>query len=307
MGSSVNLNGIKTDGTHDDGVVAAIYQGQGSTLNAVSSQFNAVQLGDGLDLQTGATATIDACTFNGVGTSPNATQASNGLVLSGNAVATIANSQFIGNTNSGLVAQDNSHVNVQTSTFSSNRKGDGALFLGASTADLRANLFSSNGEVVGPTTGLNGVEFMNGFSGTAYISGNSFVSNTGNGLYLGSASGVVQVLGNLFDNNFVGITMDTASGGSLNAIVQGNTIRKSPDASRDFVGILAIGRNLTATIGGDGGLANAIQNYVNGKFIYIDDGDGGSHSAGFPNLTILTNSYTANGQNVSPSDAIHHG
>jgi hypothetical protein len=205
-----------------------------------------------------------------------------------------------------LVALGSGSVVVQGSTFASNVKGDGALFIGNSNVDLRNNTFASNGTVVGPTTGLNGVEFMNGFAGSAYILGNSFVNNTGNGLYLGSNSGLTQVLNNYFDNNFVGLTMDTAPGGSLRANVQGNTIRKPVGADSNFVGILAIGRNLTATIGGDGNLGNSIQNYITGTFVYINDGDGNDHSAGFPNLTFLTNSFTdANGQAVSPSKAIH--
>ena len=80
------------------------------------------------------------------------------------------NSQFIGNTNSGLVARDHSQVTAQQCTFSSNRKGDGALFFSQTTANLTSNTFASNGEVVGPTTGLNGLEFFTDFSGTAVIS-----------------------------------------------------------------------------------------------------------------------------------------
>ena len=128
VGSSVNVMNIKTDGTLGDGVVAAGYLGQSASLNATSSQFDAVQTGDGLDLQNGSSATINGCTFNGVGTAPGVSQASNGLVLTGNAAANISNSQFNGNTNSGLVAADNAQITAQDCTFNGNELGDGRFF-----------------------------------------------------------------------------------------------------------------------------------------------------------------------------------
>jgi hypothetical protein len=307
MGASVNVTNIRTDGTHGDGVAVARYRGQGASLNAYSSQFNAVQTGSGLALQGGSSAVINGCTFNGDGTAANVTQASNGLVLTGDAVANIVNSQFIGNTNSGMVALDNSRVTVQASNFSSNVKGNGALFIGSSTADLRSNYFASNGVTRGATTGLNGLEFINGFAGAAFVSGNSFVNNTAMGIYVGGGPNTLQIVSNLFDNNVIGLSMDTATGTTINAIVQGNTIRSPVDRSQTNAGILAIGRGLTATIGGDGSLGNTIQNYSPGLFIYEGDGDGNAHNAGYPRLTILTNSYTSNGVAVSPSEAIHHG
>lgn len=307
MGASVNVTNIRTDGTHGDGVAVARYRGQGASLNAYSSQFNAVQTGSGLALQGGSSAVINGCTFNGDGTSANVTQASNGLVLTDDAVANIVNSQFIGNTNSGMVALDNSRVTVQASNFSSNVKGNGALFIGNSTADLRGNYFASNGVTRGATTGLNGLEFINGFAGTALVSGNSFINNTAMGIYVGGGPNNLQIVGNLFDGNVIGLLMDTASGSTINATVVGNTIRSPMDDSQTNAGILAIGRGLTATIGGDGSLGNTIQNYRPGLFIYVADGDGDAHDAGFPNLTILTNSYTSDGVVVSPSTAIHRG
>lgn len=307
MGASVNVTNIRTDGTQGDGVAVARYRGQGASLNAYASQFNAVQTGSGLALQGGSSAVINGCTFNGDGTAANVTQASNGLVLTGDAVANIVNSQFIGNTNSGMVALDNSRVTVQASNFSSNVKGNGALFIGNSSADLRSNYFATNGVTRGATTGLNGVEFINGFSGTAFVSGNSFVNNTAMGIYVGGGPNTLQIVGNFFDANVIGLLMDTASGSTINAVVQGNTIRSSLDGSQTNAGILAVGRGLTATIGGDGSLGNSIQNYSPGLFIYVADGDGDAHDAGFPNLTILTNSFTSDGAAVSPSRAIHHG
>ena len=307
MGASVNLNSIQTNGTRDDGVVAIGYQGRQASLNAVSSRFDAVQLGAGLHLQQGSTSTISGCTFDGNGTSPNATQASNGLVAADNAVADITGSEFNSNTHGGMVALDSSSVTVRNSTFAANQKANGMILIGNANAELRNNTFAANGQVRGAVSGLNGLELLNGFTGHAYIDGNAFVNNTANGIFVGSATNTIWILNNVFDNNFIGLNMDTALGSTVNAVVQGNTISLAGGATPGPVGILAIGHGLTATIGGDGVLANSIRDFIDGAFIYEADGDGNAHNAGFPNLTVLTNNFSRNGQPVSRADAIHTG
>src|SRR5262249_21504278 len=118
IGSSVTTQGIRTDDTQTHGVVAASFRGQSSTLTAISSQLSSVRTGIGLCLQAGSSATIRDCTFNNNGTAPGVTTMSNGLVLEADARADIVNSQFIGNTNSGLVALDGAQVTARGSTFS---------------------------------------------------------------------------------------------------------------------------------------------------------------------------------------------
>src|SRR5262249_5092587 len=112
VGSLVNVQNIKTDGTKGDGVLVTGPGGQSGVLNATSSQFNSVQIGSGLELDDGSSATIDGCTFNNNGTSPAATTSSNGMVLFEGANATVTNSHFDGNTNAGLVANQHSQVKV---------------------------------------------------------------------------------------------------------------------------------------------------------------------------------------------------
>lgn len=304
LGASVNLANIKTNDTLGDGVVVASYRGQSATLNAVSSHFDGVQLGSGLDLQGGATATIVGCTFIGDGTSASVGQGASGLAMLGNASANIVNSVFIGNTNNGLAAHDSAQVTARGCTFASSVKGNGAIFLDNSTVTLIGNSFTSNGQVFGPITGFNGVEFYRSFSGSAVVSGNSFIGNTANGLFVGGSPNTIQIVNNLFDDNFFGMTLDAAEGSTMiNAVVQGNTIRIPLNSSHDGVGLNAIGGGLTATIGGTGSLGNTFENYT-GPFIYIADGDAGAHGAGYPTLTILTNTYTNNGQPVDPSKAV---
>jgi hypothetical protein len=260
-----------------------------------------------MELQPGASATINGCTFNNDGTAAGATQASNGLVVDTGASANIVNSQFVGNTNSGMVAYGNAQVTAAGSTFSGNRTGDGALFLDQATVTLTGNIFASNGEVVGEATGLNGAEFLGGlgnadnYTGTAVVSGNSFVNNTANGIYVGSAANNIQVVNNLFENNVVGLSMDS-TGASINATVLGNTFEVPLGTADTSAGVLAIGGGVTATIGGAGGAANTIENYTPGN--YIHEALGSGQNAGVPNLNIQANTYTDAGTDVSQAQAV---
>ena len=127
-GSSVNVANIKTDGTYGDGVVVTGYGGQLGILNATTSQFDAVQTGDGLGVQDGSSVTINGCTFNNNGTAGGSIPGGSGLGVEGNSRATITNSQFVGNLNADLVAYGQAQVTAQGSTFSNSQKGDGALF-----------------------------------------------------------------------------------------------------------------------------------------------------------------------------------
>jgi parallel beta-helix repeat protein len=308
VSSSVNIQNIKTDGTQGDGVLVTSAAGRPGVLNATSSQFNSVQTGSGLELDDGAVAMINGCSFNNNGTSPAATQASNGMVLFGGARANIMNSQFNGNTNAGLVAGDQTQVTVKGSTFSSNRKGDGALFMSQATVNLTdGNIFASNGQTRGEGVGgLNGVEFFINYTGTAVVSGNTFQDNTANGLYIGSAPNGIQIVNNVFSNNFVGIFLAASGGATIHATIQGNTIEiPAPTTDSSEKGIIAQGSAVTATIGGPGAQANTLENYAfsaaapdNGAFIFESLN---------PNLTILGNTFTSGGSPVSQEDAIGIG
>ena len=305
MGSSVNVNNIKTNGTTGDGVMVTGYGGQNASLNATSSHFDEVQVGDGLEIRGGGSATIDGSTFKNNGTSPDATNSSVGLDLNSTGTATVTNSQFIGNKFPGLVAQNQSQVTVEQSTFSGSQKGDGALIMDNATANLYGNTFSSNGQVVGESTGFNGLEFIAGYSGNAIVSGNTFVDNTGNGIFVGGSANNLQIVGNVFRNTFQGnvggINLDS-SVSTIHATLVGNQFSGPANPPNDEVGILALGNALYATIGGSGSDANSFDSYSNGNF--INEADGSGPNQGCPHLTILDNSFTRNGQTVAPSHAI---
>lgn len=304
VGSSVNVVNIKTDGSNTDGVVVTGYGGQTATLDATSSQFDAVRTGDGMDVQGGASVTINGCTFSDNGTAGGALSGGSGLSVEGNSQVNIANSQFSGNLNTNLVAYGQAQVTAQGSTFSGSQKGDGAIFSGQALVDLTGNTFASNGTVVGYASGFNGVEFYSGFGGTANISGNTFLDNTANGIYVGGSAQAVQITGNVFNGNLVGLNMD-ASVAPINAVVQGNTFTVALGASDMDQGLVASGSGVTATIGGSGSLANVFENYGYQDSIrqYHVGGSAGS-TIGCPNLSIQTNSFLIGGRPVDSAYAI---
>ncbi len=139
------------------------------------------------------------------------------------------------------------------------------------------------------------------YTGNAVVSGNSFTSNTANGIYVGSA-GNLTVSNNQFSGNVVGLFLD-GTGASINATVTGNTIAVAPNPPDNWNGIVAAGTGVTATIGGRGADGNTIENYLMGDYIHEAIGTG--PNAGLPKVTISTNEYLQNGTPVDPSYAIY--
>jgi nitrous oxidase accessory protein NosD len=307
-GSSLTLDNVRTDGTHGDGVLAISSGRSNAYLTANDSQFDTSQTGDGVDLRPTSVATITGCTINGNGTSPSATLSSVGLAVGQNSQVTLIDTQLNGNTNSGLVALLNAQVTAQGCTFSFNQKGDGALFLNQSTANLSGNTFASNGRIVGEGPGFNGVEFSDGFSGSGLISGNTFLNNTANGVWVGSAPNQIQILGNVFEGNVFGVSLD-ASAGPVSAVVQGNTFSPPPGLPQSggatiyYCGLVAFGTNATATVGGAGAAGNTFENYPTDDSI-VEDNVSDGVAVGYPSLTILANQYLSNGVAVSASNSI---
>jgi hypothetical protein len=293
VGSSVTLENVTTAGTTGNGVVIA----GGATVTAMSSHFDSSQTGDGMDVSNGS-VTINGCTFNNNGTA-RGSSGGTGLSVEGNSTASIMNSQFIGNWNTNLVAFAQSQVTAQGSTFSNSHQGDGAIFSNQTTVNLTGNTFASNGTVVGYVSGFNGVEFS-GFTGTAVVSGNTFSANTANGIFIGGASQALQITGNTFVNNLVGLNMD-ASVAPIAAVIQGNTFTTSLGSGDQ--GLVAAGSGVTATIGGPGSEGNTFANFAYQRSIlkyYASRGQ----TIGAPNLTILANMYLSGGTPVDPSQAI---
>ena len=191
-------------------------------------------------------------------------------------------------------------------TFSSNRTGDGAIFFDQSTANLTDNTFASNGEVVGPTTGLNGLEFNANFTGTAVVSGNVFQNNTADGLFIGSSPNAVQVVNNVFDNNLFGIAL-YSDGTSVSANIQGNTfdVPGIANATYQYVGLFALGSGVSATVGGAGSQGNSFSETVdNTSIVEAHTGGPQNQYLGCPSLDVLANTYEQGGVAIPASQAI---
>jgi hypothetical protein len=295
VGSSVTIQDVTTAGTSGDGVVIA----GGGTVTATSSHFDSSHTGDGMDVQVGS-VTINGCTFNNNGTAGGSSGGS-GLSIEGNSTANIANSQFVGNTNAGLVAFQQAQVTAQGSTFSNSRNGDGALFANQGAVNLTGNTFASNGTVVGYASGFNGVEF-NAFTGSAVVTGNTFSSNTANGVFIGGASQALQISGNLFQNNLVGLNMD-ASTAPIAAVIQGNTFTTSLGSGDQ--GLVAAGSGVTATVGGTGSAGNTFANFANQSYIREYNQNNQHANIGAPNLTnVVENTFLSGGNPINSSQAI---
>jgi len=100
------------------------------------------------------------------------------------------------------------------------------------------------------------------------------------------ATNNIQIANNTFDNNVVGVFLD-ASSAPISATVQGNTFVVPIGSPDTDVGLLATGSGVTATIGGDGSLANTMENYANGAFI-IESHGSSNGSWATPKITIYS-------------------
>lgn len=293
-GSSVTLSNVAAVGNHDDGVVVA----GGGSVNVTSSHFDSSQTGDGMDVQAGS-ATITNSTFNGNGASGGSGGGS-GLSVEANSQVTITNSQLNGNLNSNLVAYNQAQVTAQGDTFNNSLKGNGAIFSDQVSVKLTGNTFASNGQVFGPTTGFNGIEFYSSFTGNATVSGNTFNGNTESGLFISGTSSAIQVTGNTFNGNFVGLNMD-ASSAAVNAVIQGNTFMVASGST--FQGLDAAGSGVNATIGGTGSQQNVFENYAD-NYSILEFHVSAGKTIGCPNVNLQGNSYLQGGDSISESQAI---
>ncbi len=147
---------------------------------------------------------------------------------------------------------------------------DGIIVCGAAANDttasyLTGNWIAGNGTVQ-PVPGWNGLEYYLTCIGSHQVTGNSFVANTQNGIFIGS--GTLTLTGNAFQANRVGVVAfagtdaGTPSSTDTTLTVYGNVF--DTNTVGGFYGARSLGttRALTATIGGTGaGQANVFKNH----------------------------------------------
>jgi hypothetical protein len=256
IGSSMVLERVGAIGSRNTNVIAA-QQSSGSpaAITIVRSFLNSSQIGNGLQLETGATAVILRSSVSNNGTNPAAmppppaAPGGRGIVLFNNAIANVSDSRINTNFDGGLLATATANAVLQRNTFALNGT-NGAYYELQTTGGITGNTFSSNGtRGTRGAGGFNGVEVA-GLGAAMTISGNTFENNTLNGIYVGD--GTVTVTGNVFFNNFLGMTIDNPLNRPVNITVKGNTFQLPAGAPYSEGIFMASSTNasLTITIGG---------------------------------------------------------
>jgi len=305
IGSSVDASMVRTNLTRWIGVLTTDNGGRASTFNARYSKFDGVQVGQGINLQSGTNAVLEGCTVNQNGLAPDVRADSGGMVVLKNSTAKISNTTFMLNRYSGLIAHDQARIEMTGSYLANNREGNGALFFGATTAILTGNTFANNGTTMGAVSGFNGVEFYVTFTGYASIQSNNFRGNTANGLFFGSAPNLVRVSGNVFDSNLIGLNF-FAQNNPTNVLIVGNRFMVPANLGQERFGVAGVGSKVNAQIGGSGADQNIFDNFPN--YLFIDPSHTGgtpTQTLGCPNFLILGNIYRRNGAAIDPSLATH--
>ena len=209
-------------------------------------------------------------------------------VLEGNSQVNITNSQFSGNLNSNLVAYDQSQVTAQGSTFSNSQKGDGAIFSDQATVRLTGNTFASNGPGRRVRLGLQRRGVLQRLHRQRRRLGQHASATTRRtGSSSAGASQAIQITGNNFINNLVGLNMD-ASVAPISAVIQGNTFVGALGSADQ--GLVAAGSGVTATVGGSGSEQNTFENLRHSALHPPVQRQPGS-TIGCPNLANIDDEY----------------
>jgi hypothetical protein len=151
--------------------------------------------------------------------------------------------------------------------------GTNGVIYGNKTRGLvRYNALTSNGTagVWGPN-GYNGLEVLQGWKGSSMvIDANTFAFNTGNGALIGS--GVVNVVNNFFNDNWVAMTIFNAPTVPATVTIKSNVFNDAPPVQTG-VFIQETWGNPNVTIGGPTTTEkNVFQNYGNRPAIACNAG-----------------------------------
>ena len=228
LGSSMTLERVSTVGGRATGVIGSQYLGTNASFTIDRSNLNQSQIGNGIELQGGITATITRSNVNGNGTDTASVPVTGGraIVLTSNSTATVSFSNVNLNYDSAILVSNTSSLNLNNNTINTNGR-DGVFYELQASGTISGNNISFNGtRGTFGGGGYNGVEanLASGFSIT--ISGNTMTGNTANGVY--ADGGITNVLNNTFRDNFVGVTVANTRNVATSATVKGNLLQLSP-------------------------------------------------------------------------------
>jgi parallel beta-helix repeat protein len=276
LGSSMTLEHISTAGVWDNGLVAAQFSGSPAMLSVDRSSFDRSRIGNGIQLDTGTTATVNRSSASDNGTEPEnmpplpAAPGGRGIVLFNNAEITLTFSNVSRNYDGGILMTHTSRAVLRNNLVSQNGTA-GAYYEMETTGEITGNLFTNNGArgSRGPG-GNNGVEIA-GLAAPMTISGNTFSSNTLNGIFI--EDGTVNLLNNTFFDNFVGVTVANSRNMPVNVTIRGNLfdMPASPLYSEAVFMQSSTAASMTITIGGAAsGDKNTFRNYGSFPAIHCD-------------------------------------
>lgn len=191
----------------------------------------------------------------------------NGIEAIASTVASIVGNNIHDNTRFGIVGIDDTHLTISSNAIMANVL-NGVIMCGptandTSVATITDNTISGNGTYGGG--GYNGVEFYSTCVGTQIVSGNTFDSNSLNGIDFGS--GILDVSNNIFSHNKNGMTVETSTNSSAGLIMHafGNS----------FIGNLGDGIYLRQETGAPyqllaivGGTIGGSMNYFSGQGLH---------------------------------------
>ncbi len=181
-----------------------------------------------------------------------------------------------GNLTFGVIGVNRSIVslsfnNIDTSGY------NGVIFCGPTGGDvtqstLTSNWIASNGTA--DASGYNGVEYYLTCIGSHTLTGNTLISNTLNGVFVGS--GTVAMTGNTFQQNRIGVTLfandginaTTPSSADTVVTIYGNLFKaNSVDGLYAERYLSTSARKIFATVGGTGaGQKNTLRDHTGGAF-----------------------------------------
>jgi hypothetical protein len=267
QGSSITLDRVSTIGNRSYNVLGVGYLATNANIVIQHSNIDQSQVGNGLRLEGGVSATVQGSTIDENGTTPGITSISGrGVEMFNDSVLTMDTSSVSDNFFGGILLSGTSSLTVSQSEVSRNGH-NGIAFDQNSSGNIFSNVIDGNGVrgTRGPTTGFNGIELQPTWAGsTMLIHENQISNSTTNGVFI--EGGTPTVANNFFYNNFVGLTV--WQGGSV--IVRGNTF-ELPLAQGNEEGIYMSGSLVSVTIGGPFFAdRNTFKNYIDNPTIHCD-------------------------------------
>ncbi len=307
LGSSMTLEHISTAGGWDNGLVAAQSSGSPATLNVDRSSFDMSRIGNGIQLDTGTTATVNRSSASDNGTQPlnmpppPAPSGGRGIVMFNNSIITLTASNVDRNYDGGVLMTHTSRAVLRNNSISQNGI-TGAYYELQSTGEVTGNVFDHNGArgSRGQLDGNNGVEIA-GLGAPITISGNTFLRNTLNGIF--ADGGTVNVLNNTFFDNFVGVTVANDKNAPVNVTIKGNLFQlpTNPLYSEGVFMQSTTAAIMTITIGGAAAAdKNTFRDYGSFPAIHCDGGPINTQCVSGGNIYINSSFPVANCMSCAP-------